>query len=120
MEFIRSDNIRNLTGKITTWSLELCTRDAQLLAVNESAFNSNNIKVYPNPSNGNFFIKSKDLGGNAKVAIYDMNGRIVHTSGFNVLTGESTNEFNVNLTKGAYLLKVTSPKANYTQKLIIK
>lgn len=115
-----SDNVRNLTGKVTTWALELCTRDAQVLAVNESAFNSNNIKVYPNPSNGNFFIKSKDLGGNAKVAIYDMNGRIVHTSGFNVLTGESTNEFNVNLTKGVYLLKVTSPKANYTQKLIIK
>ncbi|WP_379968728.1 reprolysin-like metallopeptidase [Epilithonimonas sp. UC225_85] len=115
-----SDNVRLLTGKITTWSLELCTRDAQSLAVNESAFNSNNIKVYPNPSNGNFFIKSKDLGGNAKVAIYDMNGRLVHTSGFNVLTGESTNEFNVNLTKGVYLLKVTSPKANYTQKLIIK
>jgi len=115
-----SDNVRNLAGKVTTWSLELCTRDAQILAVNESAFNSNNIKVYPNPSNGNFFIKSKDLGGNAKVAIYDMNGRVVHTSGFNVLTGESTNEFNVNLTKGVYLLKVTSPKANYTQKLIIK
>ncbi|WP_081871805.1 reprolysin-like metallopeptidase [Chryseobacterium sp. FH1] len=115
-----SDNILNLTGKVTTWSLELCTREAQTLAVNEGAFNSNNIKVYPNPSNGNFFIKSKDLGGNAKVAIYDMNGRVVHTSGFNGLTGESTNEFNVNLTKGIYLLKVTSVKGNYTQKLIVK
>ncbi len=115
-----SDNVRNLTGKVTTWSLELCTRDTQALAVNENAFNSNNIKVYPNPSNGNFFIKSKDLGGNAKVTIYDMNGRVVHTSGFNGLTGESTNEFNVNLTKGVYMLKVTSPKANYTQKLMIK
>lgn len=115
-----SDNVRNLTGKINSWTLELCTRDAQVLAVNESAFNANNIKVYPNPSNGNFFIKSKDLGSHAKVAIYDMNGRVVHTSGFNVVTGESTNEFNVNLTKGVYLLKVTSSKANYTQKLIIK
>lgn len=115
-----SDNVRNLTGKINSWTLEVCTRDAQVLAVNESAFNANNIKVYPNPSNGNFFIKSKDLGTNAKVAIYDMNGRVVHTSGFNVATGESTNEFNVNLTKGVYLLKVTSSKANYTQKLIVK
>ena len=115
-----SDYTPGSAGVINSWSLELCTRDAQSLAVNESAFNSNNIKVYPNPSNGNFFIKSRDLGGNAKVAIYDMNGRMVHTSGFNVLTGESTNEFNVNLTKGVYLLKVTSPKANYTQKLIIK
>lgn len=115
-----SDYTPGNVGVINSWALEVCTRDAQSLAVNESAFNSNNIKVYPNPSNGNFFIKSKDLGGNAKVAIYDMNGRVVHTSGFNVLTGESTNEFNVNLTKGVYLLKVTSPKANYTQKLIIK
>ena len=115
-----SDYTPGNVGVINSWALEVCTRDAQSLAVNESAFNSNNIKVYPNPSNGNFFIKSKDLGGNAKVAIYDMNGRVVHTSGFNVLTGESTNEFNINLTKGVYLLKVTSPKANYTQKLIIK
>lgn len=115
-----SDNVRNLTGKVTGWSLELCTRDSQELAVNEGASNSKNIKVYPNPSNGNFFIKSRDLGGNAKVVIYDMNGRVVHTSGFNVITGESTNEFNVSLTKGVYLLKVTSPKADYTQKLIIK
>jgi len=115
-----SDNVRNLAGKITSWSLELCTRDSQALAVNEGAFNSKDIKVYPNPNSGNFFIKSRDLGGNANVTIYDMNGRLVHSSGFNGLTGESTNEFNVNLAKGVYLLKVTSPKANYTQKLIIK
>ncbi|WP_027384769.1 reprolysin-like metallopeptidase [Epilithonimonas caeni] len=115
-----SDNVRNLTGKINSWSLELCTRDAQVLAVNESAFNANNIKVYPNPSTGNFFIKSKDLGGNAKVTIFDMSGKVVHTSGFNIVTGESTNEFNVNLSKGVYLLNVTSPKGNYSQKLIIK
>ncbi len=115
-----SDNVRNLAGKVTSWSLELCTRDSQALAVNEGSFNSKDIKVYPNPSNGNFFIKSRDLGGKANVTIYDMNGRVVHNSGFNVVTGESTNEFNVNLTKGVYLLKVTSPKANYTQKLIIK
>lgn len=115
-----SDNVRNLTGKITSWSLELCTRDSEALAVNEGAFNSKDIKVYPNPSNGNFFIKSRDLGGNAKVIIFDMNGRVVHNSGFNVVTGESTNEFNVNLTKGVYILKVTSPKGDYSQKLIIK
>lgn len=115
-----SDNVRNLTGKITSWSLELCTRDSEALAVNEGAFNSKDIKVYPNPSNGNFFIKSRDLGGNAKVTIFDMNGRVVHNSGFNVVTGESTNEFNVNLTKGVYLLNVTSLKGNYSQKLIIK
>ncbi|MPT32722.1 MAG: T9SS type A sorting domain-containing protein [Chryseobacterium sp.] len=115
-----SDNVRNLTGKINSWSLELCTRDAQVLAVNESAFNANNIKVYPNPSTGNFFIKSKDLGGNAKVTIFDLSGKVVHSSGFNVVTGESTNEFNVNLSKGVYLLNVTSPKGNYSQKLIIK
>ena len=115
-----SDNTPGNVGVINSWALEVCTRDAQVLAVNENAFNANNIKVYPNPSSGNFFIKSKDLGSNANVTIYDMNGRVVHTSGFNAATGESTNEFNVNLTKGVYLLKVTSSKANYTQKLIVK
>lgn len=115
-----SDNKPGIAGKILGWSLEVCTRETGTLAVNESAFLSKNIKVYPNPTSGNFFIKSRDLGGDAKVSIYDINGRVVYSSGFNVVTGESTNAFDVKLQKGVYVLKLTSPKENYTQKLIIK
>ena len=49
-----------------------------------------------------------------------MNGRLVQNSTFNVVTGESTNEFNFKLDKGIYLLKVSSPNGDYSQKLIIK
>lgn len=107
-------------GKILGWDLEVCTRDAQSLAVNENALTSKNIKIYPNPTSGNFFIKSRDLGGDAKVLIYDMNGRLVYSSGFNVVSGESTNAFDVKLQKGVYILKLSSPKENYNHKLIVK
>lgn len=46
-------------GKILGWDLEVCTIDAQSLAVNENALTSKNIKIYPNPTSGNFFIKSR-------------------------------------------------------------
>lgn len=115
-----SDNVRLLTGKVTTWDLEICTRDSKALAVNEAVTNSNNIKVYPNPNNGQFFIKSKDLGGDARVMIYDMAGKLVYSSGFNLVKGESTNEFSTKLPTGSYLIKVASPNGNYTQKLLIK
>lgn len=116
-----SDNVRNITGKVSSWSLEVCTRDAKSLAVNEAgASNSNNIKIYPNPTNGQFFIKSKDLGGDAKVLIYDMTGKLVYSSDFKLVKGESTNEFNTKLPTGNYLIKVASPNGNYTQKLLVK
>ncbi|HBR12048.1 MAG TPA: hypothetical protein DD740_07550 [Chryseobacterium sp.] len=49
-----------------------------------------------------------------------MNGRLVYSSGFNVVSGESTNAFDVKLQKGVYILKLSSPKENYNHKLIIK
>jgi len=116
-----SDNRKGIAGKVLGWALEVCTRETEsTLAVNENSTLKSDIKVYPNPSNGNFFIKSRDLGGNVRVTVYDLSGKLVHSSGFNVVTGESTNEFNLNLKTGVYIVNVSAPKGSYSQKLIVK
>ncbi len=115
-----SDNQSGTVGTVNSWALEVCTRNTQALAVNEQSPLANNIRVYPNPSNGNFFIKSRDLGGKANVVVYDLSGKIVYSTELNVRKGESaTNEINTKLSKGVYLLNVTTPEGNYSQKLII-
>jgi len=115
-----SDNMKGTAGKVNSWALEVCTRDTETLAVNENSSLANDIKVYPNPSNGNFFIKARDLGGKAKAVVYDLSGKIVYSTEFNAQKGESTNEINTHLSSGVYILNITSPAGNYSQKLIIK
>lgn len=115
-----SDNRVGIAGKVLGWALEVCTRETESLAVNENSSLANDIKVYPNPSNGNFFIKARDLGGKAKAVVYDLSGKIVYSTEFNAQKGESTNEINTHLSSGVYILNITSPAGNYSQKLIIK
>ena len=115
-----SDNSPNIVGTITSWSMDVCTRDQSFLATNENKNLSQDIKIYPNPSNGTFFVKTKDLKGKVETSIFDMSGKRVYTSVNNQNTEQTTKEYNVNLPKGVYIVSVTSDKGSYTQKLIIK
>ncbi|WP_326984524.1 zinc-dependent metalloprotease family protein [Chryseobacterium sp. MYb264] len=115
-----SDNYPNDTGTINSWSLEVCTRNTQVLGVKDLASNlGDDIKIYPNPSNGNFFIKSRNLPGEHKVTLFDASGRLIHSSSYQS-ESDTTQEFNLNVPKGVYIINVNSAKGNYSQKLIIK
>ena len=72
--------------------------------------------IYPNPTTGDFVIKSHDLN-DAKVFIYSMSGQEIYHR-----TIDSDN-YTINLNnvkKGVYFVKVTSDNKSYTSKLIIK
>lgn len=116
-----SDNNAGNVGVINSWSLEVCTRETQNLGVKESSSSrlGDDIKVYPNPSNGNFFIKSRNLSGEVKVTIVDSSGRLISSDSYQG-NGDYTKEFNVSIPKGVYLVNINSSKGSYTQKLIIK
>lgn len=116
-----SDNQPNTVGTITGWDLELCTRDQEpiVMGVKDSGL-ADNIKLYPNPSNGNFFVKTKELTGKVELSIYDTSGKRVYVSSDYQNAGQITKEYNVNLPKGVYIVNVKSERGTYSQKLIIK
>lgn len=115
-----SDNNPGSTGSITGWSLEVCTRETQTLATHEvSSPLADDIKIYPNPSDGNFFIKSRNLKGEVKVGMFDASGKLVFSSAYQS-ENNSTKEFNVNVPKGVYVISISSSKGAYNTKLVIK
>lgn len=115
-----SDNQPSITGTVTAWSLNVCTRDQTLLGTSENNALSQDIKIYPNPSNGTFFVKTKELKGKVETSIHDLSGKKVYSSVNNQNLEQTTKEYNVNLPKGVYIVTVKSDKGAYTQKLIIK
>ncbi|MBB4805037.1 subtilisin-like proprotein convertase family protein [Chryseobacterium defluvii] len=115
-----SDNYTGDQGTINSWTLQVCTRNAQaVLGVNDANAQSDDIKIYPNPSNGNFFIKSRNISGEIKVTLFDSSGRLIHSSAYKG-NGDTTEEFNLNISKGVYMINVNSSKGVYNQKLLIK
>ncbi|EJL75290.1 zinc-dependent metalloprotease [Chryseobacterium populi] len=114
-----SDNFVGDQGTINSWAIEVCTQTTQVLGINEMPVQNNDIKIYPNPSNGNFFIKSRNLSGEVKVTLYDSSGRLIHSSSYQG-GGDNTQEFNLSMPKGVYIINVNSTKGAYSQKLIIK
>jgi hypothetical protein len=125
-----SDHIQNKTyrrkASITTPSIQFDPFDWNILAAD--TFNgfgshsstlstdnnfSNRFKMYPNPTNGNqvFF----NLSENATVNLYNILGKKIVTAKLS----EKNNSLNIsNLSKGIYLIKVTTGNQEIIKKLI--
>ena len=73
----------------------------------------NNIKLYPNPSNGKFTINGENINN---IIVTDINGRIIKSINVN------SNSININLSdkqKGIYFIKIDSNKNFIVRKIII-
>jgi subtilisin-like proprotein convertase family protein len=115
-----SDNNPGSVGTITGWSLEVCTQETQSLGTKEAPSPlADDIRIYPNPSDGNFFIKSRNIKGDIKVSMLDASGRLIYSSAYKT-EGNDTKEFNVNVPKGVYVISISSSKGVYNSKLLIK
>lgn len=72
------------------------------------------VKIYPNPSNGNFVIQSQEVI--KKVIIYNLSGQIIQ----NKNTNETTKQFQVtDLSTGVYLVSVETNSYKETRKIVI-
>lgn len=87
------------------------------LALNENDINSNSIKIYPNPSKGEFNIQSH-LDEVITVEISDILGKNV-VSSFQIEKGVSKVNTS-NISTGVYILKFSNKNGTYSQKLIIE
>ncbi|NOZ45743.1 MAG: T9SS type A sorting domain-containing protein [Chlorobi bacterium] len=89
--------------------------------VNNSTL-SNNFRLYPNPSNGEVFLKSlsNNINGNVNISISDITGRTVMNQTVNVQAGSLVQLNTNNLSSGIYIINVISNGKRDTQKLVIE
>ena len=77
-----------------------------------------NFNVYPNPSNGEFVLEVAGVEDDAQVTVLDATGRLVYSETVNMTTS-FRKEFNLNVSKGTYLLQLTTQEALIVRKIQI-
>jgi hypothetical protein len=87
-----------------------------LLSIQDQSIN--NIRIYPNPSDGDINIVSRQDMGNSTISIYDINGRIVFTQ--NVAMSGTVNVQAGNLKTGVYIIQIEGENYTHNSKLIIR
>ncbi len=76
----------------------------------------NPLKIFPNPSHGRFMIEIPEGCKNGSLNVYSLNGQLLHSSDF---SNEREIEVFLDESPGVYLIKLSSGKSIYTEKLII-
>lgn len=89
------------------------------LSINEETLAAN-IKVFPNPSDGNFEIQLFNTSGeNLNLQLFDLKGRVIYVETIKD-SGEINRTISINhLSVGIYLLKVAQGNRQATKKIII-
>ena len=103
-------------GSVSDGTVAFDVPEECTLGINDNNFD-NNFIIYPNPSNGNINIKPLLDFGDAKVSIYDINGRKVYNTDVNL---QNTVSINIqNLSAGMYIMQIEGADYSHTAKLII-
>jgi hypothetical protein len=76
---------------------------------------TNDFKIYPNPSNGEFNISFDNLKGDYSIEIYSLIGQKV----FEKKNTQTTTIAVSNLQKGTYWVRITKDSKSKTEKIII-
>jgi len=87
------------------------------LKENDNLFLEMQVKVYPNPNNGNFTIDLINFENKASISIYDLTGSMFFES---KMEHSTSNELNFSfLRKGIYFVKVTSNDKQFVKKICV-
>ncbi|MDO7171010.1 T9SS type A sorting domain-containing protein [Mariniflexile sp. AS56] len=87
------------------------------LSVEEEELNAS-ISMYPNPTNGLFYIKNTSLVNLDKIVVYDVSGRLISEQ--DATSGSRTKTINLRgVSKGLYFVKIISERAEITKKILI-
>jgi hypothetical protein len=94
--------------------VEVASDAKMIVATTLPAFNKNQFKVYPNPSEGRIRIEGTNQA--AGYSVFASDGRKM-TGG---ALEPGSNELNLNLPSGSYLLQIQSPAGPFTTRLFIR
>ncbi|RLD29098.1 MAG: hypothetical protein DRI75_04425, partial [Bacteroidetes bacterium] len=88
------------------------------LSVGENELSSV-ITVFPNPTNGEFYISNASFINLEKVVIYDISGRLISKHDISNTSRIKTIPLN-NVSKGMYFVSIYSENAVVTKKIILE
>ena len=109
---IRTDQVENFSMPPSDDpSLDNCS---DLLSVDE--FSVNGLDVYPNPTQTELTIRTKEGLGNVTITLIDINGRVVMSQESDLLNTVILNTST--LKTGVYLLNIKGDTVNYNEKII--
>jgi hypothetical protein len=115
----RLENVQNLIN--IGGSLKTFHDDFQSFPCFSTNFNSterltsNELTIYPNPSNGELNIKTENTLTNAPIQIRSLSGQVVYEG---IITSQVT-EIELSVPNGMYFVQVQSPEGNICQKVIV-
>jgi len=110
--------VASITVTVAGLTPQVVTVTQQLSTVSVSEIPGSDIKIYPNPSKGNFFISLGNLAGHeAKVTILSENGSVVMTR--NIVTNEDSNFNMQSLPAGTYFIRIKTELGTKTERLLI-
>lgn len=96
-------------------NVSIHTFNAPVSVQNEEISAQNNLRIYPNPNTGTFFIE-KQSSEPAQVNIFDVAGKQVHSQ---TIIGNAT-QMNTSLSKGMYFVTVVEQNTVSHQKVVIE
>lgn len=110
--------VQNRSTTIPSCSYPLMTNSSCSLSISEEELYTY-INVYPNPNNGEFFIKKASFINLEKAVVYDISGRLISTH--DISDGLNIKTINLqSISNGVYFLNIHSDTAVITKKIIIK
>lgn len=117
--------IANGRYKVRIWTIHGCTNESDtLLVTNVGTLNydsENNIKIFPNPNNGIFYIFSSNNDETMELNINDLQGKNVYQSQIQKIQAGLPAQINTEkLPKGLYILHLKGKTTNFTHKLLIQ
>lgn len=111
-------NVTDINGCVTHLCVHGGTYSALILGSDDNGkIKNNNIKVFPNPNNGEFVISIDEISKTADLTLIDMKGAIIFQN--KELIQGNNRITNKNLVTGSYILIIRVDGQSYAKKIVI-
>lgn len=97
------------------------TIEGTLSGIEKDQISTGKLNVYPNPTEGSFTVRLKDMDGRVDIQILDISGQLLYTDKINCSEYVTSKQYSFDkLNKGVYLIQAINKSEVLSQKIIIK
>jgi len=114
---VRTDREIRASGNNGDGFYYITELDFQYLSVDESSKTKvNPLRVFPNPTKGQFLIEIPEGCNEGAISVYSLQGQLLY---FREFSNDKEMKLNLDVPPGAYLVKLSGNRSVYSNKLII-